>query len=64
MWKKKIMERYLIFSQKNLLINSPLIRIDNMMHLTSLLVISEYKKRIKTVPILKNNIGKNYNSNS
>jgi hypothetical protein len=58
------MERYLIFSQKNLLINSPLIRIDNMMHLTSLLVISEYKKRIKTVPILKNNIGKNYNSNS
>jgi hypothetical protein len=58
MWKKKIMERYLIFSQKNLLINSHLIRIDNMMHLTSLLVISEYKKHIKTDPILKNNTGK------
>jgi hypothetical protein len=45
MWKKKIMERYLIFSQKNLLINSPLIGIDNMMHLTSLLVIRSYTEK-------------------
>ena len=31
----------------------------NMRHITtSLLVISEYKKRVKTVPILKNNTGK------